>query len=72
MDGEITPTYEIKLDKIKEPIKKGDVVGKLYVMNNDDVINEVDLTVKEDVDKCNFFELYFKYLKNILGGNIKF
>ena len=72
VDGEITPTYEIKLDKIKEPIKKGDVVGKLYVMNNDDVINEVDLTVKEDVDKCNFFELYFKYLKNILGGNIKF
>ena len=57
VDGEITPTYEIKLDKIKEPIKKGDVVGKLYVMNNDDVINEVDLTVKEDVDKCNFFEL---------------
>lgn len=72
VDGEITPTYEIKLDKIKEPIKKGDIVGKLYVMNNDDVINEVDLTVKEDVDKCNFFELYFKYLKNILGGNIKF
>ena len=72
VDGEITPTYEIKLDKIKEPIKKGDVVGKLYVMNNDDVINEVDLTVKEDVDKCNFFELYLKYLKNILGGNIKF
>lgn len=72
VDGEITPIYEIKLDKVKEPIKKGDIVGKLYVMNNDDVINEVDLTVKEDVDKCNFFELYFKYLKNILGGNIKF
>lgn len=72
VDGEITPTYEIKLDKVKEPIKKGDIVGKLYVMNNGDVINEVDLTVKEDVDKCNFFELYFKYLKNILGGNIKF
>lgn len=72
VDGEITPTYEIKLDKIKEPIKKGDIVGKLYVMNNDDVINEVDLTVKVNVDKCNFFELYFKYLKNILGGDIKF
>ena len=41
-------------------------------MNNDDVINEIDLTVKEDIKKCNLFELYFKYLKNILGGNIKF
>ena len=72
VEGEITPTYEIKLDEINAPIKKGDIVGKLYVMNNDDVINEVDLTVSDDVEKCNLFELYLKYLKNILGGNIKF
>lgn len=72
VDGEITPTYEIELDEIKLPTKKGDVVGRLYVMNNDDIINEVDLTVKEDVEKCNLFELYWKYLKNILSGNIKF
>lgn len=61
-----------KLDEIKAPLKKGDVVGTLYVMNNDEVINEVDLTVKEDVEKCNLIELYFKYLKNIISGNIKF
>lgn len=70
LDGEINPTYEIKLKDITAPIKKGDVVGTLYVMNNDDIINEIDLTVKKDVEKCNLFELYFKYLKNILGGNI--
>ena len=72
VEGEITPTYEIKLNEVGVPLKKGDVVGTLYVLNNDDVINEVYLTVKEDVKKCNLFELYFKYLKNILGGNIKF
>ena len=72
VDGEITPTYEIKLNEISVPLKKGDVVGTLYVMNNDDIINEIDLTVKEDIKKCNLFELYWKYLKNILGGNIKF
>lgn len=72
VEGEITPTYEIELDEISVPLKKGNIVGKLYVMNNDEVINEVDLTVKEDINKCNLFELYFKYLKNILGGNIKF
>lgn len=72
VEGEITPTYEIKLDEISVPTKKGDIIGKLYVMNNDDVINEVDLTVKEDVEKCNLLELYWKYLKNILSGNIKF
>ena len=72
VEGEITPTYEIKLDEINAPIKKGDIVGKLYVKNNDKIINEVDLTVKQDVEKCNLLELYGKYLKNILSGNIKF
>ena len=72
VEGEITPTYEIKLNEVNVPLKKGDVVGTLYVLNNDDVINEVYLTVKDDVKKCNLFELYWKYLKNILGGNIKF
>ncbi len=72
VDGEITPTYEIKLDDFSAPVKVGDIVGKLYVMNNNDILNQVDLTVNEDVKKCNLFELYWKYLKNILGGNIKF
>ena len=72
IEGEITPTYDIKLKDIKLPIKKGDVVGTLYVQNNDDIINEIDLTVKKDIDKCNLLELYIKNLKNILVGNIKF
>lgn len=72
IDGEITPTYDIKLNNIKLPIKSGDVVGKLYVMSSDEILNEIDLTVKNDVKKCNLFELYLKYLKNILGGEIKF
>ena len=71
IEGEITPTYDIKLKDVKLPIKKGDVVGTLYVQNNDDIINEIDLTVKEDIDKCNLLELYIKNLKNILVGNIK-
>lgn len=72
VEGEITPTYEIKLDEISAPVKKGDIVGTLYVMNNDEIINEVDLTVEEDIKKCNLLELYWKYLKNIVGGNINF
>ena len=41
-------------------------------MNNKKIINEIDLTVKENVDKCNLFELYLKYLKSIFSGNISF
>ena len=72
IDGEITPTYEIKINELKLPIKKGDVVGRLFVKNDNKTINTIDLTVLEDIDKCNLFELYFKNLKNILSGNISF
>ena len=72
IDGEITPTYEIDVNEIKVPTKKGDVVGTLYVKNDDKIINEIDLTVLEDVEKCNLFELYWKHLKNIISGNISF
>ena len=72
IDGEITPTYEIDINEIKVPTKKGDVVGTLYVKNGDKIINEIDLTVLEDVEKCNLFELYWKHLKNIISGNISF
>ena len=72
IDGEITPTYKIKIKEIKLPVKKGDIVGKLYVKNNKKIINEIDLTVLKDVDKCNIFELYLKNLKNIISGNISF
>ena len=72
IDGEITPTYEIDINEIKVPTKKGDIVGTLYVKNDDKTINEIDLTVFEDVEKCNLFELYWKHLKNIISGNISF
>ncbi len=72
IDGEINPTYEVKLNQLNVPIKNGEIIGKLYVMNDNKIINEVDLTVKEDVEKCNLLQLYGKYLKNILSGNISF
>ena len=72
VDGEFTPTYDIKLDDINAPIKNGDIVGKLYVMNDNKIVNEVELTVSKDVKKCNLIELYGKYLKNIFVGNINF
>ena len=72
MDGEISPTYDVKINDIKVPIKKGDIVGKIYVKNNDEIINEVNLTVNENIDKTNLLELYIKNLKSIMSGNIKF
>ena len=72
IDGDITPTYEIDIKDINVPTKKGDIVGTLKVKNNNKIVNKVDLTVLEDVEKCNLFELYIKYLKKIISGNISF
>ena len=72
LDGEINPTYEVKLNAIKLPIKKGDVVGIIDVYNNNKLVNTTNLTVKYDVGKCNILELYIKNLSDIISGNISF
>ncbi len=63
-------TYEVKLNDLKAPIKKGDVVGKLNIKENGKHIRTIDLTIKEDVKKANIGELYLRYLKDILTGDI--
>jgi len=65
-----TMTYEIKLDKIAAPIKKGDVVGYLLIKNDSEVIRKVDITVEKDIKKANIFELYIRYLSDIFKGKI--
>ena len=68
--GEIS--YDITVDKISAPIKVGDIVGKIIVKSDNEVIDEVELTVKEDVEKANILKLYGRYLNDIISGKIKF
>ncbi len=65
-------TYELKLNDIKLPTKKGKVVGKLIIKEDNKELSKVDVTVKDDIKRANIIELYGTYLKNILNGNIKF
>lgn len=62
--------YEMNLDKIKLPIKKGDKIGVLKLKDGNKVISTVDLTVKEDVEKASILELYKRSIKSILSGNM--
>lgn len=62
-------TYEVTLDKVVAPVLIGDVVGKLKVMEDGKKVSEIDLTVAEDIEKANIFELYLRYLKDILTGS---
>lgn len=66
--GEIT--YKLDVDEVKAPVKVGDVVGKLTILNDGKEIQKIEVTVAEDVKKANLFELYVRYLKDIVSGNI--
>ena len=61
-------TYELELNTIKAPVKKGDIVGKIKVYEDNKVINEINATVKYDVDKANVFKIYYRNLKNLFKG----
>ena len=61
-------TYELELNTIKAPVKKGDIVGKIKVYEDNKVINEINATVKYDVDKANIFKIYYRNLKNLFKG----
>lgn len=63
-------TYEVKLKDLKAPIKKGEVVGKLNIKEDGKHIRTIDLTIKNDLKKANIGELYLRYLKDILTGDI--
>ena len=61
--------YDIKLDKVTSPIKKGEKIGSLILhFDNEDI--EYDLTVNENIEKSSFFGRMINYLKDILNGNI--
>lgn len=62
--------YEMNLDKIKLPIKKGDKIGVLKLKEGNKVVNETALTVNKTVKKANILELYKRSIKTILSGNV--
>lgn len=63
LDDKVDITYEIKLDKIKAPVKKGDVVGTLILSDG----RNIDLTVNEDILKANIFEMFYRNLVKVIN-----
>jgi len=61
-------TYEINIENIKAPVKVGDIVGKINVIENNKIINKVDVTVKNNVEKANIFTIYYRNLKRLFDG----
>ena len=66
--GEIT--YELKTDKLKAPISKGEIVGNLVIKEDGKIINNSPVTVENTIEKASLFTIYFRYLKDIITLNI--
>ncbi len=61
-------SYELKFNSLKSALNIGDKVGEMEVKENNTVIKTIPVTVKENINKVNIFELYLRNIKSILNG----
>ena len=55
---------------IEAPIKKNDIVGKLRVIYDQELVGEYDLLAAEDVQKVNIFTRLIKSLNYLIWGDV--
>ncbi len=71
LDGEEHKyTYEIKMNEMKFPVKVGDVVGKINVVENNKIIASGTLTVNVEINKLKYLDLLLNSLLDIFSGEI--
>lgn len=63
-------TYKVELDKVKAPIKKGDKLGVINIIEDNKTIMTIDAIAGNNVNKINIFKAYYKELIDILKGNL--
>ena len=68
IDESISYQYEIVLDNVSYPIKKGQKIATLYVKDNNTIVKKSPLVVNKDINKMSILKLYFYNLKDILAG----
>ena len=68
-----TPNYSFNIatDKLVAPINKGKVIGQADVIDESgNIVDTLDITVKEDLKKASWWELFQKNLKHLTAGQI--
>ncbi len=64
-------TYKTNISTIIAPVKKGDTIGTIDIIENNKVISTIDATVTEDIDKANIFTIFIRNLQEIIKGDLK-
>ncbi|MBE6149199.1 MAG: D-alanyl-D-alanine carboxypeptidase [Firmicutes bacterium] len=62
-DGVKDISYEVNINKLIAPIKKGDVVGNIKLSDG----RIIELTVEEDIKKANIFEILYRNFINVIN-----
>ena len=62
--------YDIKINNIKLPIKKGESIGIVDAYYKNKKVAEGKLVSDREVLPLNYLELFYKGFKNIVSGNI--
>ena len=62
-------TYKIKLNKVNAPLKEGNVVGKIDIIENNKIIMTTDAIIKENINKANIITIYLRNIINLSKGN---
>ena len=61
--------FNLKVDKIKAPVKPGDIVGSAEIIDsNGNIIDEVDVTVKNEIKKANLLDYLLRNIKVACSG----
>ena len=64
-------SYNIDTYDLKAPVRKGDVVGQLEIVDNSGkVVRIVDLVSKSSVEKHNFISMFGEMFRNIINGYV--
>lgn len=62
-------SFNLKVNKIKAPVKVGDVVGTAEIIDSEgNIVDEVDVTVEKDIKKANILDYMLRNLKTIGFG----
>ena len=65
-------SYSITTDPLVAPIKKGDIVGHVSVIDESgNIVDELEVTVNTDIKKSNIIENFIKNLKHLTTGKLK-
>ncbi len=60
-------TYDLDLNRVKAPVKRGDIVGTLTIKEDNNFISKVNVTVDKNVDKAGILTMYKRFIKDILS-----